>query len=82
MQATRGARNRNLKIVTTHASHECNQYLFGLPQRMNGMHRTQFDHARLDLLAIRNLITLVLPICHVKVMQSPARPHSVTFGYY
>ena len=32
--------------------------LFGLPLRMNGMHRTQHDHARLDLLAIRNLITV------------------------
>ena len=23
----------------------CGQHLFGLPLRMNGMHKTQFDHA-------------------------------------
>ena len=56
--------------------------LFGLPLRMNGMRRTQFDHARLHLQLTRNLITLVLTICHVKRLQSTALPHSVTFGYY
>ena len=42
--------------------------------RMNGMHRTQLDHARLDSLSLisitRNLITRVLTICHVKLAQS------------
>ena len=45
---------------------------FGLPLRMNGMHRTQFDHTHLDLSTTRNLITRVLTICHVKLMQSTA----------
>ena len=46
------ARNPNLQVVITHASHVCGQHSFGLPLRMNGMHRTQFDHARLDLLSL------------------------------
>ena len=39
-----------LQVDITHASHVCSQHLFGLPLRMNGMYRTQFDHARLDLI--------------------------------
>ena len=39
-----------LQVDITHASHVCSQHLFGLPLRMNGMHRTQFDHARLDII--------------------------------
>ena len=50
MQATREAHNPNLQVVITHASHVCSQHSFGLPLRMNGMHRTQFDHACFDLL--------------------------------
>ena len=47
---TRGARNPNLQVVIiTHASHVCSQHLFGLPLKMNRMHRTQFDHALLKL---------------------------------
>ena len=42
----------NLLIVITHASHVCSQHSFGLSLRMNGMRRTQFDHARLDLLSL------------------------------
>ena len=42
----------NLQVVITHASHACSQYSFGLPIRMNGMNRTHFDHARLDLLSL------------------------------
>ena len=48
----RGARKPNLQGVITHASHLCSQRSFGLPLRMNGMHITQFDHARLDLLLL------------------------------
>ena len=46
---TRGARNPNLQGVITNASHVCSQHLFGLPLRMNRMHRMQFDLKRLDL---------------------------------
>ena len=49
LRATRGARNPNLQVVITHASHVCSLHSFGLPLRMNGMHRTQFDRARFDL---------------------------------
>ena len=43
---------RNLQDVITYALHVCRQYSFGLPLRMNEMHITQFDHARLDLLLL------------------------------
>ena len=49
LRATRGARNPNVQVVTTHASPVCCQYSFGLLLKMNGMQRTQLDHARLDL---------------------------------
>ena len=52
MRATIGARNPNLQVVITHASHVCSQHLFGLQLRMYGMHGTQFDHARWDLLSL------------------------------
>ena len=54
LRATRGARNPNLQVVFTHASHASmySQHSFGHPLRMNGMNRTQFDHARLDLLSL------------------------------
>ena len=50
--ATREAPNPNLQVVITHASHVCSQHSFGLPLRMNGMSKTQFDHARLELLPL------------------------------
>ena len=50
--STRGARKPNLQGVITHASHLCSQRSFGLPLRMNGMHMTQFSHARLGLLLL------------------------------
>ena len=56
LRATRGARNPNLQVVITHASQGCSQHSFGLPLRMNGMHRT-------------HLIMRVLAICHVKLTQ-------------
>ena len=40
------------RLLFTHASHVCSQHSFGLPLRMSGMHRMQFDHARLDLLSL------------------------------
>ena len=42
----------NLQVVIMHASHVCSKHLFGLPLRMNCMHRTQFDHAHLDFLSL------------------------------
>ena len=35
-----------------HALHVCSQHSFGLLLRMNGMHRTHFNPARLDLLSL------------------------------
>ena len=52
LRVTRGVCNPNLQVVITHASHVCNQHSFRLPLRMYGMHRTHFDHARLDLLSL------------------------------
>ena len=44
--------NNWAQVVITHAPHVCSQHSFELPLRMNGMHRMQFDHARLDLLSL------------------------------
>ena len=57
--------NPNLKVVVMHAMHVCSQHLFGLPLRMYGMHRTQFDHESPPSTP-HDLITCVLAICHVK----------------
>ena len=48
----RSAQSYNLQVVMTHALHVCSQHSFGLPQRMIGMHRTQFDHELLDFLPL------------------------------
>ena len=52
--ATRGAINHNLQVVVAHALHVRSQHSFGLPLRMNGMHRTQFDHSWLDRSCLRS----------------------------
>ena len=52
---TRGACNPNLQVVVMHVLHVCSQHSFGLPLRMYimyGMHITQFDPARLNLLSL------------------------------
>ena len=51
LRETKGARNPNLQVVITHALQVCSQHSFGPPLRMNGMDRTQFDHACLDPLS-------------------------------
>ena len=69
LRATRGACNRNLQVVITHASYVCSQHSFGPPLRMfsNGMHKTHFGSS-----ITRNLITPVLTFYHVKHTQSTA----------
>ena len=80
------ARNPNLQVVITYASHVCSQHSFGLPLRMEANERS---------LITRNLIRRVLTICHVKRTYAKhsvgaktsltfdrCRPHPVTFGYY
>ena len=47
VRATRGARNPNLHVVITHASHVRSQYSFRLRTT-----KTQFDHAHFDLLPL------------------------------
>ena len=44
--------NNWAQVVISHSSHVCSQHSFGLPLRMNGMYRTQFDHEHLDLVAL------------------------------
>ena len=93
LRATRGARNPKLQVVITHASHVCSQHSFGLQRRMNGTHRTQFDHARLDLLSPVIWprvfwLSVTWNLCKVQRCSKSVltfdrcRPHSVTFGYY
>ena len=52
LRVTRGACNPNLQVVITCASHVCSQHSLRLPLKMYGMHRTQFNHARLDVLSL------------------------------
>ena len=49
---TRGTYNPNFQVVIMHALHVWSQHLFGLPVRMYGMHRTQFDDSRCNLLLL------------------------------
>ena len=73
LQATSGARNPNLQVVITHASHVCSLHSFGPLLRMNGLHRAQFGHARSITCSITcNLMTLVWTILYVKLTQSIA----------
>ena len=57
LRATRGACNPNLQVVITHVLHVRSQHSFGLPLRINGMHKTQFDLAHLGPSITRNLFT-------------------------
>ena len=52
MRATRRARSPNLQVAFTHAQQVRSQRSFVLHLRMNGMNRTQSDHACLDLLTL------------------------------
>ena len=87
----RGARNPNLQDVVRHASHVCS--LYNRIPRTNGMHLTQFYHARLDLLSL-----VIDYVCFVHLSRETYVNHSrgakvvwlsivvarisVTFGYY
>ena len=60
LRATRGARNPSLQVVITHEPLVSIVlycicivlHSFGRPLRTNGMHKTQFDHVRFDLLPL------------------------------
>ena len=93
LRETRGARNPNHQVVITHASHVCSQHSFGLPLRMCGMHRTQFDHARFDLLPLIIWSRVFWPSVkwNLRKAQRCSKSvftfdrccsHSVTFAYY
>ena len=93
LRATRGARNPNIQVIITHAWHVCRQHSFGLPPRMNGMHRKKFDHVPLDPLSLLILSRVFWPSVTWNVRKAQCwsksvftfdrcRPHSVTFGYY
>ena len=93
LRVTRGARNPNLQVVITHASHVCSQHSFALSLRMNGMHSTWFDHSRLDLLSlvIRSHVfwpSITWYLCKAQCWSKSVFTfnccclHSITFGYY
>ena len=52
LRATRGARNPNLQVSLRMRRKYVASISFGLPLRMNGMHRTQFDHVCFDYLLL------------------------------
>ena len=90
----RSPQSLNLQVVITHASHVCSQHLIGLPLRVNGMHRTLFDHAHFDLLPLviwsrmfwpsvtRNLRKALTAFEQKRLTLDHCYPRSVTFGYY
>ena len=92
LRAKKWARNPNLLVVITHASHVCSQHWFGLPLRMYGMHTTHFDHGRLDLLpliwsrvfwpSVKWNLRKVKRWSKSILTFDCYRPHSVTFGYF
>ena len=89
LRAIRVARNRNLQVIITHASHLCCQHSFGLPLKMYGMHKTHFDHACLDLLSLVFWscvfwLSVMWNLCKAQRWCKSNRCclHSVTFGYY
>ena len=92
LRATRGAHNPNVKVVITHASHVCSQLSVwtSTKNEWNGMHRTHFDHVRLDLQSLVILSRVFWPSVTWNVRKPQRwsktfdryRPHSVTFGYY
>ena len=72
---TREARNHNLQVVITHASHVCSQHLFGLPLRVNSIecvervfwpsvtwHVTAFEQNRFDLRSLSPALLSTLVI--------------------
>ena len=60
-------RNPNLKVAITHVRQACSQHSFGLPLRMNGLHKKKSNHS-----ATRNMITRVLILYDVKRKQNTA----------
>ena len=88
VNANHASSNWALVVIIPHVSYLCGQHLFGLPLRINGVQRMQFGPS-----ISRNVITLVLTICLVKLTQSTTLEqkrfafdrcclHSVTFGCY
>lgn len=66
LRATRGARNPNLLVVITHASHVCGQHSFGPSITPN---------------LIKRVLTICLVKLRQSTFDR-CRPHSRTFGYY
>ena len=92
LRVSRGARNANLQFGITHASHVCSQHSFGLPLIVNGVHKTQFDHARFYFLSLVICSRVFWPSVTWNLRKAQrwskvwtsdrCRPHSLTFGYY
>ena len=60
----------------------CSQHLFGLPLRMDGMHRTQFDHLHLDLLSLVIWSCMLWPSDHMKHAQQQHALELKPFGLW
>ena len=73
-----------LSFHISHASHVCSQHSFGLPLRINGMHRIQFDLARFDLLPLVIWSRMFWPSVTWKLRKLAQRwsKNILTFGYY
>ena len=94
--ATRGARNHNLQVVITHASHVCSQhepaFVWISTKNEWNVHNAIY-HARLDLLSLVIWSRVFWPSVTWNLPKAQhwsksvltfdrCRPHSVTFGHY
>ena len=93
LRVTRGTRNPNLQGVITHVSHVCSQHSFGLPLRINGILKMQYDHAHFDLLPLIICSRVFWPSVKWNLHKAQGwsrsvctcnrcRRHSITFGNY
>ena len=65
LRATRGARHPYLQVLLRMRRKYVASISFGLPLRMNGMHRTQFDHVC--------FLSLFLSLSHLRTVMEQKR---------
>ena len=61
-----GSTGPNLQVAVTHVRQIYSQHSFALPRRMNGMHRMQSGHWRMNL-SVKALI-MNLPTCNAPLL--------------
>lgn len=60
-----------ITVILLQATHKRSLQSFALPLRMNGMHKTQFDHVHLHLLLLAKLWLLLVKV--PGMLRSPSK---------